>query len=241
MTSAVCWPRSGAGRSRRGGVQRRAGGEAPARARGPRPAGLSPSRGRDASLEDPRRPRGTRRRARRRSRPPRSARPTPPAAPVAEARVHVGLELGVKARDPRRVVGEARVLLEGGLAERAAEAAPLARVHDHDVDIAVLRLVRRRGRSGRVAVALPRRLHAGVEVDGGGIGQERRGWRPSEVDVEVLAAARAEPMDERGADAAECHGGGGQRSDADPATRVGGSPRRPVSAMRPLMPWAMVL
>ena len=31
------------------------------------------------------------------------------------------------------------------------------------------------------------------------------------------------------------------RSEVEPATRVGGSPGWPVSAMRPLMPWAMVL
>ena len=139
-----------------------------------------------------------------------------------QARFHVGHEL-VVARDALRVGGEARLLLERGLAERAAEAPPLILVHDHDVDVAVLGLVRASRRDGRVAISLALGSHARVEEDGRRVREEGEA-RGEQVDVEVLPLPRAEAMHQRRADAPEGDPGRRQvRSGAgDPGGRIAG-------------------
>ena len=141
--------------------------------------------------------------------------------------------------EPGLIGGEARIGAERVVAKRAAEALPLLGVHDHDGQVAVLSPERLCRRHIRVTVALPPRSHAGVEVVGDGIGQERH-HGGEEIHVEVLAGPRAKAMNEGGVDAPEGQERRREVRDGSPR-RVGGSPGIPVIAMIPLMPCAIRL
>ncbi len=112
-------------------------------------------------------------------------------------------------------------------------------VQQHHVDEAVLGLEGLRGREVQVAVARALGPLAGIEIDRDRIRQEAEA-RPDEAHVHVLAqpvrkrcTSAALTMPKVMYDAAT--------SETEPPTRVGGSPGMPVSAMSPLMPWAIVL
>ncbi len=95
--------------------------------------------------------------------------------------------------------GEAGIGTEHGIADDAAEALPLVGAQQHDVEIAVARPVGLGGGDIRVSVSFTSGALAGFEVERDGIRQhpDRRG---EEIHVEVLPAAGARAMHERGLD-----------------------------------------
>src|SRR5207245_10457885 len=105
-----------------------------------------------------------------------------------------------------------------------AEALPLIGIHDHNGEEAVVRLERFGRRQVWMAIALASRARTTTREEvGDRIGQEaeRRG---EQADVEMLAAAAAETMDERGVHGPERVESGGQVGDgaADLRRRVTG-------------------